>query len=736
MWARYCVIAIVSAMAFTLESWVLGPYSWMYGYGAGLETLPTHLALVRGNYLFSPWAPFVAGGLDRFAFWGNADPLNVEPWLLKLLPVWGANGLHRLLQYFIAILFASKVAQEHLRLEPERAALGGILFACFSYFTFGEMLALPALPLLLWALRRMSLLPRGAWLAFPFGLAFSSVTTFTHSDPYISVFVMLWTAFVLRDFSAQAWRTLALAMAGVCLGDAPQLFAVLANASLSHREGFPPETLDWSIDGLLYRQLRFDYFNQDPVAKPIAWFLPLPLLAMGAVAVAMSAIWRSTQQGRAYLRVFAIYLILSQRWLFVGLQNIVGEQLPWVRGIFMGRFFDLPASLLIAFQLALLYSLASDSLTKMRVARHALTVGVCILVAFMVIRPKIFLFYRNGVDGWGQANYEVKTLDQLSRSDTAPFRVASVLPLQPAYAYAQGLEAADGWANLYPKRYRQYWLRVLGPLLRNVPATKEIFDPQSGRPQDHYIFLGADLIHPTMGALPGEYPGRAMAEGFDVDQRFDLKLLGLLNVKYLLSELPLKSAALTVVHTPLVAPAAAYSRDWATGLLSPPSAPRSGGVPRLRNAGADLMEAIERKKRGKDVYVYRLQEFMPRFRFVDHVRYEASGAAVLDALAALPYTELQHLAIAETSTRSMPVEHFVSGTLVAPTMTSTGATLQVQCGANAFLVAAVTWSPYWRAEVDGRPVVPERVNHVQLGVRVPAGVTTIRLRYAPPYFPF
>lgn len=220
---------------------------------------------------------------------------------------------------------------------------------------------------------------------------------------------------------------------------------------------------------------------------------------------------------------------------------------------------------------------------------------------------------------------------RLKQTETAPFRVASVLPLQPAYAYAQGLESADGWANLYPKIYREYWLRVLAPLFKNVPGAKNIFDPDIGKPQDHYIFLGADLVHPTVGALPGEDAAKAIRTGFDVDQRYDLKLLGLLNVKYILSEFPLQSSRLELVHEPGEPPATAYSRDWATGLLSPPSGLRVTSVFRkAHNAVTDLMESMRRKSNGKDVYIYRLVNYVSRFRFAKQIRIEASGRAVLD----------------------------------------------------------------------------------------------------------
>src|SRR5207237_1153059 len=77
--------AVMGAALFCVESWALGPLSWMYGYGGGLETVPTYLALAHGDRNFALWSPFVGGGLPRLAFWGNADPVSPEMLLFTVL---------------------------------------------------------------------------------------------------------------------------------------------------------------------------------------------------------------------------------------------------------------------------------------------------------------------------------------------------------------------------------------------------------------------------------------------------------------------------------------------------------------------------------------------------------------------------------------------------------------------------------------------------------------------------
>jgi hypothetical protein len=731
-------IAIVAAALFSIESWALGPYSWMYGYGAGLETIPTHLALLFEGRLFSPWAPFLAGGLDRFSFWGNADPLNWETALLAVFPVWLANGLHRFVQYFIAIYFTGIVLRDQLGLDTRPAVVGGLLYGCFSYFTFGELLALPALPLFLWLMERSKSSRRGPWLPVLMGLGFSTLTTFTHSVPYFAVFAALWSVVVLKDASPRAVFYLGLIVLGLALGDSPQLLAAISAASFSHRVGFPPETVSLSLDSLLYRSLRFDYFNHDVLAQRLAWELPLPLLTAGAVTIRLACATHlhAYPLAHMYLRVYVIYLLLSQRWLLVALQNAIGGVLPAVNGIYMGRFFDMPASFLIAAQLALLIALAGIAFGQNHWPRRAVSILVAALAVFMLLEPKVFLFYRNGVDGWGEKNYQVGSIDRLLKEETGPFRVASVLPLQPAYAYAQGLETADGWANLYPKVYRDYWLRVLAPLFVNIPGAKEIFDPVSGKPRDHYIFLGADLIDPAVGALPGEDAALALVEGFDVDRRFNLTLLGLLNVKYLLSEFPLKSTRLVAIHTPANRPTVAYSRDWATGWLVPPSGPRGHGITeQLSHAMTDLAAAMRRRSHGKDLYIYRLEDVVPRFRLVTDLEVQESGTAVLNRISSMNAQALRATAIleAEDSASVSAHTHLVDGRVRVIRYRPSQIELGVEISGNGFLVIANTWSPYWRALVDGHEKPLVRANHAQLGMPIEAGSHTISLSYLPPY---
>lgn len=725
---RELLVALATAAWLSLEYLGLGPLSWIYGYGGTLETLPTHLSLIRTGAVFQLWAPGVAGGVDRFSFWGNADPLNVEPLLFSLLPIWLANGLHVFAQRLLAVYFTMRVAREHLGMSPGWAIAAGIFHGAFSYYTTGEILAFPSVPLMIWLLWRLTEARRWILWSLVAGLAFSPLTTFSHSVPYLGLFALLWFAIVRRG-RPRVFLVIGCFFAALGLAESPQMIAVLYNAPFSHRAAFPPDTLSWTADGLFYYRTYVDFLGQNLVLRAITIWAPHVMLAAGLLASL-----RGPRRHQVFLAVAALFIVLELRFAFVLAQQALAVALPWVTGITMVRFHAVPASFLIAIICATGLRAVLQETPNWLHRPLVGTFGAVVVVA--LIWPKVALFSPLMLDGWGEANFQVRALDELRTRDRDLYRVASVPELQPGYAYGQGFEAADGWSNLYPAVYRELWLRVLTPLFREVPAAKQVFAPEVGRPQDHYIFLGLGLTNPANGLLPGEDARAALETGFDVDRRFNLHLLGMLNVKYLFSAYPLKSEALRLVHAPSPPPVWPYGRDYATGLINGPRPPEDDPSPlgQLRR----LPAALERRQAGKDVYIYENQRWLPRFRFVERALVEPTPMAMLDRLERLPSTELAVTAVLEQATAAqagVPAT-LSAGSAEVACYTPDEIVLRTENAGDGLLVAAMTWNPYWTALVDGTPQPLLRANHAQLAVRTPAGVREVRLRYRPPYAVF
>jgi Protein of unknown function (DUF6044) len=724
----YAGIALGLGAWLSLEYVALGPLSWMYGYGGTLETIPVHLALAKTSSTYALWAPFIAGGLDRLAFWGNADPFNVEPLLFWAFPVWLANGVHVLAQRVIAIYFAARVAEEQLEMPPRWSALTGVLHGGLSYFTVGDMLASPAVPLLLWLVPRLAALRRWASWTLIVGVGYSTFTSFTHTVPYLAVFAIAWF-WCVAPGRRRLWAVLGVFFAAVTLADSPQLLAAVHNAAFSHRTALPTEPLDISLHGLVYYQPQFDYFDQDKALKALAVVLPWAL-TLAAAAMAWPRRHGDPSAAR-YLALVLVLGMLSFKPLLVLVQQAFALVIPWVSAVNMVRFHTLPAPFLAAAAVGMGAWVASKPWSPETLGRRVLVVSLIAYAGILTVWPKASLFYPLMIDGWGQKNYEVRALDELRRSETRPFRVASVLPLQPAYAYGHGLETADGWANMYPAVYRELWLEVLRPLLRNLPGNRDVFDPPNARPQDHYIFLGTGILVPTLGLLPGELPLR---DGFDVDRRFNVDLLSMLNVKYLLSEYPLHGRDLRLWHAPAVPPSKARSRSHATGLYNDGGPTYDFWHVSLRRIRRDLRAALERLRSGKDVYVYENLAVLPRFRLVTRLETLPSPQDVLERAGSISAREMAFTAIAE----ALPGEatgavRLAGGSVHLERYSPDQIELTVRPLGPSLLVIANTWNPFWTAAVGGSPRALRRVNHAQFGLALHEGDRNVVLTYRPPY---
>lgn len=364
-------------------------------------------------------------------------------------------------------------------------------------------------------------------------------------------------------------------------------------------------------------------------------------------------------------------------------------------------------------------------------ARIALQSIVSVFLLFMLVEPKIHLFYSLGVNDWGQANYQIPFIETLKKENSKPFRVASVLPLQPAYAYAQGLESVDGWSNIYPNSYREFWLQILAPLFKEIPETQQIFGLQSGRAEDNFIFLGADLVRKSVGLLPGEEVNQALKYGFNIDRRFNLNLLRLLNTKYLFSEYPLASQEIQLIHAPKKWPSSVQYRSRNTGLVEEYDVHTTSTHPFL-----DAWDAAKRKWVGKDIFIYAIKNDFDRFRFAEKLIFESTENAIMHKLAQADLQTLKSSAFLDATNGKhlTHVQLVKSGDIRIKNYQSDLIEIDVELKGAGFLIIANTWNPYWDGYIDGKKIKIYKTNYIQSGMLVPKGLHHIKLKYNPPYY--
>src|SRR6266545_3871069 len=775
-------LSILVAVTLSAEYLFLGRASWIYDYGAGLEVLPTYLSLIRSGANFALWHPAIASGLDRFAFWGTGDsPINVELILFSIFDPWIANGIHVVLQKFCIVFFTALLARQQLGMGRIGAMATGLLHLVLSFFVLGHMFNWTGLPFLLWALYAAAAQRGWPVWAILLGAVTATMVSASQGLPVIMVFVAMWFLIVVPAYSFRFLFTFIIFALTTMLLKAPTLVAVMANFGFSQRAAysgvdtrFPTEILYTESDFLWSDITMWSLTQSLP-----AIFLPLGLLLVFQLRMDRGGWLQLRAQALQLLRLIALYLLVDYHAVAL-LRTIVIFLIPAASGFQFARFTMAGAALLNSLVVVLTLRLLlhyAPRLTPLRVLLSVIVAtvvawplvhervmpalflstaalsllplltltawpsfktswiptlqprmwiagsGLALLATFLAVWPKFALFERMTIDDWGFANYSVQAIDKVAATERQLVRFASVLPLQPAYAYSQGIEAADGWANIYSRYYRELWLRLLDPVLATSVPTRQVLNPESGTPQDHYIFLGIGILMPED------------MHGIPLDSRVNLNILSLLNVRYLLSEVPLESDRLDLVHasaTPL-----RYPRDHASGRLAAPSSlTASGGPINWIHKGREFLKMSWRNKLvGKDVYIYRNKCALPRAFFVRRMRAMADSAEVLGALAAASARELGTNAWFETKDAPMisSSDELNHGEIKIRTYTPDRIVTDVAVSGDSFMVMSMAWSPYWTARVDGvaRPII--RTDHTLRGLSLQRQDRTIVLTYEPPH---
>jgi hypothetical protein len=287
-----------------------------------------------------------------------------------------------------------------------------------------------------------------------------------------------------------------------------------------------------------------------------------------------------------------------------------------------------------------------------------------------------------------------------SNKGLPPFRIATVATARqrPAYAWTYGLETADGYINLYPQRYKQFWEQVVSPLTASDEAVYNSL---------HYWGSQTYLFSPSGGFPEDE---KVSFQGY-----YDLELLSLANVKYIISALPIQ--------------------DDNLALLPPKVDNKESGKQNQRRLASPL-DRLRGQRARRPLYIYENQRVLPRFFLARHSRLFDEPSQALAALGRASYSDLGSIAyITQGDAEGLAVGQLggLGGTVSLRNYSSSRITLDVRAYSSAILVVANTYSPYWKVWIDHIQTRVFPVNHTFQGVYVDAGQHEITLEYAPPY---
>ena len=354
-------------------------------------------------------------------------------------------------------------------------------------------------------------------------------------------------------------------------------------------------------------------------------------------------------------------------------------------------------------------------------AKRALLAIMLASVVWPTLEYRILEFTELLANGTYATNFQSRQLMALRENTRRepPYRVIS-LGISPSFANTYGFETADGHDNLFPLTYAYYFARVL-----KLPLAHSLSDP--------FMMPVAERVGNRAFIA---YSGPASLNAVNAD------LLGLANVKYVISVGPLEHQDLELVDQPAkwTAPPPGPGARWVIEVLKGPVTRLAADWQVLGLGPAPLyytnltINFFEQTKHiGRSYYIYKLKQSAER-AFVVHDYETLDQDQVFRNLDQAP---LESLLRRVTLEQDPPMPQAAGGPIEGDEVESLGSgggqmAFRVRAGRAGILVVSVNHSPFWRAEINGKAAPILRAYGTFMAVVVPAGSSDIRFRYEPP----
>lgn len=682
-WASAHPFAVCLAWALWLSALygAFGPHSYVriHDNADSLLAARTGLNAVTGGWgWLTNWARSWASGVDRGI--GDLDVL-----LFVGLPGWLAYFLLMLGQRLLAAYFGFRLMRDRFATGVPAALFMALTFSAFlqpriqnswAGWTVYDGLTFAAVPAIAWLLLAPGLSRRRRVALAACAGGVYGLTSIYAFSPFL---IVLLPALVLMADARpkDVWLGLAAFFAGWLVAESPAAIAGALNAADSHRAA-------WSIATTAGHTFANQFSD--------AWHI-----AYENTAALLLGLWAALGARDRRARIATGLAVVAFLGVLVApqMQDLLKAYGGPLSGFqFQRIFFWIPPLAAIG------GAFGVEALTRGGSRRLGRAIGYAGVAVVIVLSAGVN--FRMADEMTSGSNHAVlfddPALVELGRAEAAasePFRVATVatdmrktIPVHPAYLWAHDVDTADGYLSLYPKRYHDFWQRVIAPISARDAVVRDYFGDWGNR---LYLFTSdTDKANATLVA--GDY--------------WDLDLLALDNVRYVVSAVRLSDPRLRVVSAPGEQPQPIMSRRrWVAQLLGAPVVSR--------------------------YYVYELAGALPRAFLAGASRAFSTTSASLDALAAAPLSELATTVFYEAA--NGPLSATSTGTVGTLEITGDTREVRVDCDGSSVLVVTEQYSRFWTARVDGVATKVVPVDGAFMGVPVQAGAHRVTLSYRPPY---
>jgi hypothetical protein len=632
------------------------------------------------------WNPYLLCGNDTI-LGSHIFDLDSLPFLF--LPGWLATGLVTWLQRFIAGYFTFRLLRETLHLDLYASIYAGFAYSLLANypdtgfqlgFPMYYGLCIPGISFFIWGLSRLDERKNSSYLiAFGIGALFS-LSVNVGFGIFVLPVIFFWFLFVVPRLHLKFWSMILIFMIGFLIFELPILWAISFNAPLSHRAY-------WLINEPAGPMLIKRLFVRD--------LIPLGIALAGLVA---SRCRYRPLVAFVGATIFSLLFVIIIYPLF---SIFIHPYLGFLRGFQFDRIYLLYPYLTImsaAIGISCLYGWQFELFKKSSMTLYTAVLIVAIgMVGWQALSMKSFTVPRLILFGHNYTTiFQNPALRQLAEANktSPPFRVVTIpdqnnlfsLNLLPTSASVQGLESADGGVGAYFRRYQEYWEQVIWHLLQSEP------DYDCFSSWGHRVYLSKGV--------------------------YNLKLLSLANVRFIISDHPLQNKNLILL------PFGSSNRDEQVAW-------------QMRYKQNKLKTAFEGYRFSHyPTFVYENPLVLPRFFLAENARLFGESKQVLEALRHADYTDLRSTAyLKQSDLASLSFDKLGAskGYIELQRYTSDRIILKVKNPQNSILIITNNFNPYWKATLDGIKTKVFPVDHTFQGIYVGSGEHEVVLEYSPPY---
>jgi len=700
------ILFLLFTMWVGLEYIGASPFSYIRIHDTGDSHIPLYLSFVQNVYKYGMtyWNQYAVCGFDYLSAAGT-EIFHLNSLLFLIFPGWIAYQILILGQLFIASYFTYRLCRDVLNLEEIPSIYAGIFFSLFFDELICFSLGIAGFPLLLWGIEKIYNIEEKTKYLYIIilGSLFSLSSSISTTLPFTLSLALLWFIFVRRKYSFKFLIFFAIFCFSTAIWHIPTILALLKNAPLSHRAFWVrPDSITLNsllaFFGAVRRHLMI---NRNGL-------IPISLAAIG--------IYFSKLKDRNFIITLLLLIVCAVIGpLTKPLSPYIDKIFPFLHGFQADRFYLLapffwaivgayglhfiPNNLILIKKSERIEGLSGK---KWKLQSVVGIILICLLICntFIVKKDNAFKWLTGGNYFSNYQNQELKKLAKIENiSKNPPFRVATVAYyLHPAYASSYGLESVDGYVVLYPKSYQDFWGKVIEPLTLHNKDKYNYFHDWGNR-----VYLFADDNFSNLKEII-------------FSDYYNLDLLSLANTKYIISAIPLVNENLTLLEYDV---------------------PRDGVTLNELSTIEKGIRLVKENFKGRELYIYKNENYLPRFFLVNQIRVFENNNQLLDVLSKADVKYLKNNLLIEKEF-SQNLENYDlknnSGEITVIRYSPDKIVLSVDLDGPIILVVSNNYSPYWKCKVDGKETEIFPAYHTFWGVLLEgSGTKEVVFEYCPPY---